>query len=131
MRNGYNLTKTEQAKAWKVLLWIFGVLLVIGGLALNNWGGRQVSAESASWETVIAARLVLFKVLVAVPAAMASLLGAWFLFGALDRSSLGARLFHWGAEEPPHVKAAKTKNAGLTLAALILGLLTLLAGALR
>lgn len=131
MRNAYNMTPSERSKAFRIVLICLGIGLVLMGFMLFDFSGRNVTAESAGWESVMAARLILFRLAVAIPAAAGAVLSAVYLFGMLDRSSLGKRLFHWAPEESAHVMAAKTNSAGLVIAALVLGLLTLLAGALR
>ena len=130
-KNGYNLTKGERERKFRRVTIVFILLvlgLFIGLLELASW---NVSADSASWEAIMSARLTWFRLVVGAVAALGAVRAGCWLFGTIDRSHLGERLFHWRDQDSAHVKAANTTNAALILAALILGLLIIVGGALR
>ena len=131
MQNGYNLTKDQLKLAWRIISAAVAVGLVVLFFMLKALAGGEVSPDSAAWESIMSARLVLFRLAVAIPVAVAIVWIAACLFRSLDKSPLGARLFHWSHLDDARVKAEKTANAGLALAAILLGLFLVLAGVLR
>lgn len=130
--NGYNLTKDQLKRAWRIFSVCAVVGLVVALFSLHTLSKIEVGVDSVVWESVIAARLLLFRLAIAFPAAVGMVLLAVGLFRWIDCSALGRRLLHWNeVSDGDHVKAAKTLNSGLLLVALVLGLLLILAGTLR
>lgn len=123
--------KVDEALRRKLLI-AAGVLLIaiVGTMAfkLGRWSTVVVSADSSAWETALQARLILFRIKVAVGLAFGSLAFAYGTFQLLDRSRLGQRLFHWAEHaDTEYSSASKTLGAALFFGLLVLGLLMLAA----
>ncbi len=107
-------------------------LVVLMSFKLGRWSALEVSAESRAWENALQARLIAFRLKVALGLTAGSLGLAYGLYQLFDRSRLGARLLHWDeSHDTEYSAAAKTLSAGLVFAALTLGILLLAAQVLR
>jgi hypothetical protein len=108
------------------------ILVATMAYKLGRWSALDVTAESRHWENALQARLIAFRLKVAL-GLMAGTLGlSYGVYQLLDRSRLGARLLHWDeSHDTEYSAAAKTLTAGLVFSALTLGLLSLASQVLR
>ena len=131
MKNAYELTPEQRNRVFRIFL--AGLLLAffVLGFKIMALAGKEVGSESSQWESVILARVVLAKALMAIPVAVLGILGVIQGFLFLDHSGLAPRFLHFGPDDDSAMRAAKVRNAGLAIAALVVGLFTFLSGILK
>lgn len=130
-QNGYNFTKEQLQIAARAVLALVVILVVLAAAVLYSLSRAVVPAEAPNWEAVLAARLIFFRALVAPALAAGAVLMAFVLFYAVDKTPLGRRLFHWEDSDPIELKSVFVRQAGMTLAALLLGTFILASAVLR
>lgn len=128
----YNLTVVERRCSVRAACGLAGVLL----LAVLLWAvvvaRVQVGADHPLWEAVLQARMVLVRLILALPVLVLGLLAAVAAYQTLENTELGRRLLIWDPSDDARVEATKTGNAGTLLASLVLAcVLGLLWGVLR
>lgn len=118
----------------KLLIVAAGLVLLIActmAFKLGRWSALNVDASSPAWELSLKARIILFKLKVAIGLVPAALALAYAAFQILDRSRLGARLMHWDPnQDTAESQGAKTLGAALLFIGLVLGLLLVVHGVL-
>lgn len=97
---------------------------------LFGWAHAQAGTV-VEGERLLFAANVIARLHVTLPLLGLGLILAWAFFQILDRTRMGARLTHWDSKDTEHTEAAKTRNSGLILASLILGIFIVLAQVVR
>lgn len=127
----HKLTPASRAKAHRLAV-VVGFLVAIAiGVVVARAANARVPDESPGWLWVQIARLTVYRGPVVLLGFVLGLGLALVAFKAYLRSPQGDQFTYWrdrkdGAwPEEPEIRAAKTLNGGLVLAALILGTLTL------
>jgi hypothetical protein len=128
----YNLTVMERRRSVRAICGLSGGILT----AILIWAlvvaRGQVGADHPLWEAIIQARMVLVRLILAVPVMILGLLAAVTAYQTLENTELGRRLMIWDISDDALVQSTKTSNAGNLLASLVLACaLGLLWGVLR
>lgn len=119
-RPGWKADEATRLKVTRAFA-LAGALAVLW-LVLNLiwWGAQLVGADSAMWDQVVQAKAIMFRVKLAPHLGGAAIACAVVAFHALDHTKLGVRLFKWTINDVEGTEAAKTFNAGLVFAALLI-----------
>jgi len=131
MKNAYERDPATRKLIFHTLLIVLVLALVEVLLRMHVQAGTPAEADSPKWEAVLLARVAFAKLIVAVPAVVLAILGAFGAFIFIDHSGLGPRLLHPADSDDSAMQAAKKRNSGLIFAMLLLGMMTFLAGILR
>ena len=129
--SAYNLSPERRKLTVRIVTAIAIVMGLLTILLACKAAATSTHAESPIWEMVILARLVLAKSVAACGLWVLALSAGLISFQALDNSALGMRLWVWSEADTEAIKAEKKRNAGSTLAVLILSAAILFSAVLR
>lgn len=128
----FDLTEVERRRTVRIVSMLAALLVAVVIAWAWRTSGNVVPAESPVWEAVLQTRLVLVRIVLAVPLVVIGAYTALLIFQALENSALGARLFIVVKTDFEMTREAKVKNRGTVLAALFIAcILGLLLGVLR
>lgn len=129
---GYNLTPDQRRRTVRYATATAAALLAVLLFAAGKAAAQSVPADHPVWEAVLQARLALVRLALAVPIVIVALACGLTIYQVMENSELGKRLWQWHESDDAYTQAAKTRNGGMVLAA-ILGscILAFLLGILR
>ncbi len=128
----YNLDPEDRKKSVRIAAGLGVMLVVLVLCGAGGAAGQVVPAEHPIWEAVLQARLVLVRLVLAVPILILGAAAGILLYQWMENTDLGKRLLVWDLGDDVRVRAQKTRNGGGILGAILASsILGLLLGVLR
>ncbi len=128
----YNVTPEDRKRSVRIASGIGIALVVLVIFVAGKTAGQVVPAEHPIWEAVLQARLILVRLLVALPLLVLAAFAAVTIYQVVENTELGRRLLIWASSDDAHTQAQKTRNGGALLASLLAACIVgLLLGVLR
>jgi len=128
----YNLDPEDRQRSVRIAAGLGVLLAVLVLCGAGGTAGQVVAADHPLWEAVLQARVVLVRLVLAVPVLVLGGFAGVLLYQLLENTNLGKRLLIWDLGDDIRIRAQKTRNGGSLLGAILAAsILGLMLGVLR
>lgn len=114
----YNLEPDQKRQAKRIALTLVSSLVAVVLFMAGRHASVDADAATSLWTTVIQARGILVRSCAALGVWPLSVVSGLLAYEVFELTDLGKRMVVWAESDTSEIRAAKTRNCGLILAAL-------------